>query len=145
MLLLPEYSESKGFILDSSVETCQPPWLDPRAISIEWRGERPWKEQLMSKWTSLETLPQGVMSCGCGGKQRDGIKLEGTGGHWQAPPPSSPRARVIPDKERAPPLLCKILSRQDFGLGSNGSDPHQRISMSVLSLWLQESFQGQQS
>lgn len=38
-----------------------------------------------------------------------GMELEGTGGHWRAPPPSSPRARVIPDNEWAPLLLCKIL------------------------------------
>lgn len=37
------------------------------------------------------------------------MELEGTGGHWRAPPPSSPRARVIPDNEWAPLLLCKIL------------------------------------
>lgn len=38
-----------------------------------------------------------------------GMELEGTGGHWRVPPPSRPRARVIPDDDWAPPLLCKVL------------------------------------
>lgn len=62
-----------------------------------------------------------------------GMELEGTGGHWRAPPPPSPRARVIPGNECAPLLLCKILragapDSPEFTPGSHGSDPPQRIA-----------------